>query len=65
MRKNSQKMRCGNYFRAYTLELKKQAGVSDTQLTDGLARFLDEEHLTPILIKRAQESRKQRQRRIF
>jgi hypothetical protein len=65
MVKNPAPMRCGPYFKEYTKRLKEHARVSDTELTDGLAKFLEEEQLTPLLVKRAQEAHRRRMRGVF
>lgn len=59
MVKRGVKIRVGADFVRFRNSLKQSIGdVSDTQLTDGIARFLDEEALTPIMIRRAQRKKK-------
>lgn len=65
VRKSTKIVRCGPYFAAYTQELKRHARVSDAQLTDGLAKFLDEQRLTPILLRRAQDYHKRPPKGVF
>lgn len=50
-------MQSGELFYNYTRNLKKElgGGISDRELTDGLAAFLDNENLTPIIKRRAKK----------
>lgn len=60
VRKNcSRHIRGGDYFYQYTRKLKKDIGgnISDRELTDGIARFLESESLTPIIKRRATKRR--------
>ena len=50
-------IRTGDYFSRYTADLSKELGVSRTELTDGLASFLEQENLTPIIKRRVKRGR--------
>ncbi len=57
--------RVGEYFNKYTKELRKQTKANNSTVTDSLAHFLEDEKLTPLLIKRAKENQLQRKRGLF
>lgn len=62
VRKRRTHMRSGDYFYDFTRSLKKtlepihNRRISDRELTDRLARFIDEENLTKIIISRDRKS---------
>lgn len=58
VRKKSRMIRTGDYFSRYTADLSKELGVSRTELTDGLASFLEQENLTPIIKRRVRRGRR-------
>lgn len=61
----SKNIRCGLGFLSYTKELKKRGGVSTAVVTDNLAAFLEEEGLTPVLLKRAEQYKRVREKGMF
>lgn len=52
-------MQSGDFFYQYTRKLKQDIGgnISDRELTDGIAMFLENEQITPIIKRRAKKRR--------
>jgi len=59
VRKYKRIIRTGDFFYDYTRRLKKKVGnISDRELTDGIANFLEGEKLTPIIERRAKRNKR-------
>lgn len=65
MAKLTKIMRCGPKFASLTTGLKREFQLSDAQLTDELAEFLERENFVPVIYNRARKNRMKPPRRLF